>query len=360
MRTRTFNRYTKAILVAGISSLTLCGLSGCGPTEPIAAPAPELQSVKAAPVSFGPAVPAVQTAGVSAYRDEARLAFKVGGVVEGIVVREGQKVEKGQRLAWLNKRDVQAAVEQATAAFNKASRDFQRGKSLRQQEVITQVQLDDLSTQLSVAKAQLEQARFALETAEIKAPADGVVLRRLAQATEVVAAGQPVVLLGSSDSGFVFKASLADTQAVRLALGNTAQITFDALPGQKWEGKVVELSQAADPATGTYGVQIELDPSALAKGQMLSGLSGKASIEPVGFTQRIQYLPLQSIVEGNNSQAWVFLLSEQNVAQRTSVQISFVTTEAAALANPLPDSARVVTVGAAYLSDGEAVRVLED
>lgn len=342
------------------ASLAIALASGCGPAEPEKAPAPILQSVSASRIGFGPAVPAVEVSGVSAYRDEARLSFKVGGVIEGISVREGQKVVKGEKLAWLNKRDVQSAQQQATAGFEKALRDYRRGQALKDQEVITQVQLDNLSTQLDVARAQLEQARFAMETAEIKAPSDGVILRRAAQVTEVAAAGQPILLLGSQASGFVFKASLADRQAVQVRLGNTAEVSFDALPQRSWPGKVVELSQAADPVTGTYGVQIEIDPAYHSNFRLLSGLSGKANIQPEGYFNQVQYLPLQAIVEGNSKQAWVFLLDGQNVARRTPVSVAFVTTESAALAEPLAQDARVVTVGAAYLTDGESVRVQED
>lgn len=342
-------------------SLSLLTLAACGPQK---APEPEekvqLRSVQVSKPAIGPQVPAIEISGVSSYRDEAKLAFKVGGVVQAINVREGELVKEGQRLAWLNKKDVDAAVAQARAGFDKAQRDYTRGLKLREQEVITQVQLNDLKTQYDLAKAQLSQANYTAQTAEVRAPADGVVLRRLTQATEVVGAGQPIVVIGSQASGFVFKASLADTQAVKTALGNAAVVEFDAHPGVQWPGKVIELSQAADPATGTYGVQINIDVKAHPSKRLLSGLSGRAMIQPTGYADSRQYLPLGSIVEGNNQQAWIYVLNNDNAVQRMPVQIDFVSTLGAAIEQPLPEGTLIVTNGAAYLRDGEQVQVVEN
>lgn len=355
-----FSRKKRGLQIALIT-LSFVTLSACGPQK---TPEPEqtvqLRSVQVSAPIVGPQVPAIEISGVSSYRDEAKLAFKVGGVVEAINVREGEQVKEGQRLAWLNKKDVDAAVAQARAGFEKAQRDYKRGVGLREQEVITQVQLNDLKTQLDLAKAQLSQASYAAQTAEVRAPADGVVLRRLTQATEVVAAGQPVVVIGSQASGFVFKASLADTQAVQAGLGNSAVVEFDAHPGVKWPGNIIELSQAADPATGTYGVQINIDIKAHPDRRLLSGLSGRALIQPTGYSKNRQYLPLGSIVEGNNNQAWIFVLNEQNTVKRMPVKIDFVSTLGAAVEQPLAEGTLIITNGAAYLRDGEQVQVVEN
>lgn len=336
-------------------------LAACGPQkpDPNATTVAELPRVKASIIQEGPAVAAVEVAGVGSLRDEARLSFKVGGVIDKVYVREGEAVKAGQILAKLNQRDVQSAVAQAQAGYDKALRDLNRGKQLRQQEVITQVQLDDLTTALDVAKAQLNQAKFAADTASIIASADGVVLRRFAQATEVVAAGQPVLLLGSAASGYVMKASLSDNEAVKVSPGNSADVRFDAHPGKTWAGKVIELSQAADPITGTYGMQVLIDPNSNPDARLLSGLTGAVKVKPDNYQAARQYLPLGAVVEGDNQRAWVYLVSPENQVKRTQVQVAFVTESGLALANELPANSKVVTTGAAYLRDGQTVELVE-
>jgi RND family efflux transporter MFP subunit len=342
-----------------LSSLSMLILAACGPATPEEAPATEYRLVKIQTVQTGPATGLIEVPGVGAFRDETRLSFKVGGVIENITVREGETVDKGQRLAWLNKQDVNAAVSQASAVFEKAQRDLVRGRALREQEVISKVQLDNLETAAQAARAQLSQAQFSSQTAEIKAQSKGVVLKRFAQTGEVVSPGQPILLLGSKASGFVMKASLADKQAVHVQLGNKAELQFDALPGVKWTGKVIELSQAADPATGTYGVLVAIDANAHEGLNLLSGMQGRARIEPVNFSSTRSYLPIEAVVEGDNKAAWIYTVQADNTVKRQNVQIAFIAGNQLALSDELPEGTRVVSTGAAYLQDGETVQVQE-
>jgi membrane fusion protein, multidrug efflux system len=342
-----------------LAIVCLLALSACGPQPAPEEPTPNLRLVKTAPVQQGPAASLIEVAGVGAFRDETRLSFKVGGVIEQITVREGEHVAQGKKLAWLNKQDVNAALSQAAAARDKAQRDFDRAKKLREQEVISEVQLSNLQTVVQQANAQFSQAQFASQTAEIAAPAKGVVLKRFAQVGEVVAPGQPIVLIGSKASGFVMRASLADRQAVHVQLGNRAEVEFDALPGVKWPGKVIELSQAADPATGTYGVLVSLDTNAHSNLNLLSGMQGRTAIEPPNFSEQRSYVPIEAVVEGNNDAAWIFTVNSDNTVKRQAVKVLFVQGDRLALLDPLPVGTQVVRTGAAYLQDGDLVEVQE-
>lgn len=342
-----------------IPVLSLLVLAACGPATPEENGEVEYRLVKTEVVQTGPAASLIEVPGVGAFRDETRLSFKVSGIIERINVREGENVQKGERLAALNKQDVNAAVSQASAGFEKAQRDLVRGRTLREQEVISKVQLDNLETAAQAARAQLSQAQFASQTAEIQAQANGVVLKRFAQAGEVVSAGQPILLLGSKTSGFVMKASLADKQAIHVQMGAKAEVEFDAMPGLEWPGKVIELSQAADPATGTYGVLVALQTDAHEGINLLSGMQGRARIEPANFSGTRSYVPIEAVVEGDNNSAWLFTVQADNTVKRQAVQVAFINGNQLALLSPLPEGTRVVSTGAAYLQDGETVKVQE-
>ena len=343
-------------LLALLSSLIL---AACGPATPEEAPANEYRLVKTETVQTGPAASLIEGPGIGAFRDETRLSFKVGGVIERINVREGETVKKNQLLAALNKQDVNAALSQASAGFDKAQRDLTRGRTLQKQEVIPKVQLDNLETAAQAARAQLSQAQFASQTAEIQAPANSVVLKRFSQVGEVVSPGQPILLLGSKASGFVMKVSLIDKQAVHMQLGKNAEVEFDALPATKWPAKVIELSQAADPATGTYGVLLALDTDSHKEVNLLSGMQGRARIEPMNFSGTRSYVPIEAVVEGDNKAAWIYTLQADNTVKRQAVQVAFISGDRLALLDALPEGTQVVSTGAAYLQDGETVKVQE-
>jgi hypothetical protein len=68
-------------------------------------------------------------------------------------------------------------------------------------------------------------------------------------------------VVGSLANGWQVRAAVADRDVVRLAIGDRAQVTFDAFPGQAFAARVLRLAAASDAATGTYDVELAVDPA---------------------------------------------------------------------------------------------------
>ena len=198
--------------------------------------------VRAALATLGPASPLIEANGLVGAAEEMRLSFKTGGIIRRIPVQEGSRVRRGDLLAELELTEVNAQVEQARQAAEKAERDLDRGERLHADQVISLEALQNLRTQAAVARAARDAARFNLGYSSIRAPSDGVVLRTLFEERELVPPGQPVVILGSSARGHVVRLSLADRDIVQLRLGDPARVTLDAYPGRELKGVVSEVS----------------------------------------------------------------------------------------------------------------------
>ncbi|NTU72153.1 MAG: HlyD family efflux transporter periplasmic adaptor subunit, partial [Coriobacteriia bacterium] len=102
-----------------------------------------------------------------------------------------------------------------------------------------------------VPVAELAEGATVLVRAGERVPADGVVLQRLARASELVQGGQPVLVMGDTDEGWIVRAALADRDAVRVNVGDTAKVAFDAFPERRFDGRVTRVGSSADPYTGT-------------------------------------------------------------------------------------------------------------
>ncbi|HEY6641082.1 efflux RND transporter periplasmic adaptor subunit [Povalibacter sp.] len=335
-----------------LMALGALALSGCKGTADTAAPA--ATPVRVAAAFAGPAAPPIHTNGLLLTRDEIRLSFKMGGVIRQLAVREGERVREGQKLAEIELTEVNAQVEQARQAHEKATRDVDRGERLYADQVISLEQLQDLRTQSAVSAAALKSAQFNSSYSSIVAPRDGTVLRRLAEERELVAAGAPVLVLGAQDKGFVVRAGIADREIVQIKLHDAAQVRLDALPGVTLTGKVSEIASAADPASGLFNIDVQLDATSQ---PLKSGLVAKLHIVPAAAlaAERV-YVPIAAIVEGNQRKATVFVL-DQGHARRRDVEIAFIDGESVALLNGIDVDEQVVTDGALYLEDGEAVAV---
>lgn len=341
-----------------IAALTLA-LAACADSNGAINPEAErVLPVALATAAPGPAAPPIRTTAVLAHKDEIRLAFKVGGVIAEIAVDEGARVQAGDVLARLEMAEIGSQVEQTRQLLAKAERDLERGERLYQEQVIPLEALQDLRTQRDLARQNVKAMAFNREYAEIVAPSDGVVLRKLAMARETVAPGAPVLAFGSATQGYVLKASLSDRDVVQLQLDDAATVRFDALPGVAFDAAVSRLPAAADPRTGMFDVELALGAS---DARLKSGLVARVALIPASASdgERV-HVPIAAILEGDRDRASVYVYDESKESvSRRAVEVAFIDGETVALARGLDPGTRVVTDGAAYVVDGRRVRVVE-
>ncbi len=347
--TRRFRRLGQGAMVALALLAAACTEMAPTPAEPPATP------VRAAAATSGPAAPAIATNGLVITKDEMRLSFKVGGVIRKINVTEGDLIRRGQRLAEIELTEVNSQVDQARQLAEKARRDLQRGENLYQDQVISLEQLQDLRTQAALANAQLDSARFNLGYSVITAPRDGVVLRKLAEERELVPAGQPVLVVGAKDRGFIVRAGLADREIVQLKLGDMAEIRLDAFPGKVFRGSVSEVGGAADERNGLFMVELRFaDPPP----NLISGLVAKLRVQPTA-SEMLTYVPIASVVEADGNRASVFVVDGNHARQR-EVEVAFIAPDSVALRSGINPGERVVTDGALYLENDERIELVQD
>ncbi len=322
-------------------------------SRPPAPAAPPPRPVRVAALADTVVARPVTGAGTLANRDEVPLAFKVGGVVARVLVDAGDRVQPGQLLATLEPREIDAGVSKARSALEKAERDLARAERLFADSVVTLAQLQDARTGRDVARADLDAATFNQRYARIEAPAAGTILRRSAAPGALVAAGTPVFVLGSAARGTVFRVELADRDRVRVRRGAPAAVTLDAYPDRRFTGTVIELAAAPTPGTGTYAVEVALPGAA----DLATGLVGRAEISATG-TDQVRLVPVEAVVEADGDRAVVFVLDGDDRARRLEVAVAFVDGRQVAVHGALDGARAVVTDGAAWLDDGEKVRVV--
>jgi RND family efflux transporter MFP subunit len=255
----------------------------------------------------------------------------------------------------LKQAEIDASLEQARQATEKARRDLERGKALLADGVTTQESVQDLTTAYNVATAAEGGTKFNADHARIVATADGVVLRKSAEANEVVQPGQTVLVVGGDRRGWVVRIGLADRDVVRTHLGDGARIEFDAWPGQSFAGRVTNLASAADSGTGTFTVELQVEPGSA---RFVQGLVAKVALD-VSAPGSVSAVPLEALVEANDKEAGVFVLNQdRKTVRRVTLQIGRMNGGHVEVLAGLPPGAQVVTDGAAFLENGDAVRVV--
>ncbi|WAC14189.1 efflux RND transporter periplasmic adaptor subunit [Dyadobacter pollutisoli] len=297
---------------------------------------------------------AVETSGLLASENEAHLSFKIGGIINSVLVKEGDRVRKGQLLATLNTTEIAAQMAQAEENFLKAKRDAQRTQNLYRDSVNTKEQLENSQTSLAVAEKQLEIVRFNLSQAKIVSTTDGVVIQKLQNAGEQVQGGAPVLFVSStSQKDWVIKCGLTDKDWAKLKGGEKAEIIFDAYP-QTFSGSVKSLSQGSDVVSGLYQAEIRLDKQ---DAKMASGLFAKVSIYPKEKTSMVS-IPVDALIEGENDTAFVFV-ADGSKAHKKQVKIAFLEGDKAFILSGVDAGAKVIREGSAYLAEGSDIKIIQ-
>jgi len=330
-------------------------LYGCAVRESPAVTAEQSVPVRVADVEIALLDVALHAVGAVAPRDQVRLSFKTPGVIASIDVNEGDVVRKGQVLAVLEQAEMNASVRQAQAAATKAQRDLDRAHALYADGVATREQVQDLTTAQQMARASQDSAEFNARFTRIEAPADGVVMRRLGEPHELVAAGQPLLVVGSTGGGWVIQAALADRDVVRVHVEDEAAVTLDAYPEREFTGRVTKIAAAADPATGTYQMEVLVDSGDV---HLVQGLVARVEVRD-GREEARPVVSITSLLEAHAGKAVVFVVDPQRlVARRLLVTTGRFAGDRVEISQGLSKGDRVVTDGAAYLRDGDPVRIV--
>ena len=343
----TMARRPATMLLAVSLSVALTACSDATDTTPDIAIPP-------VPVALGDVVresvkrPVVAT-GVFGPKDEVSLSFKIGGIVSRVSVDEGASVQRGTVIASLDLREIDAQLTKARIGLERATRDVVRLRALQADSVATLANLQDAESALAAAQADMDAAKVNREYAVITAPVSGRVLRRRVQPGALVSSGQEVLSLGSDARGRVVRVGVPDRDAVRLSLDMRAEVFFEAMPGRTFTGRVSQRGAITDPRTGMVSVEVRVDGA----DALPAGTVARVSIAVPSATD-VTLVPAAAVIEADGDSATVYSIRDGR-AVRHSVRVLFISGDRIAVQG-LDSVSRVVSDGAAYLSDGAAVR----
>lgn len=341
-------------LLPGLVLLAACGEQ--------AAPQKQAMDTDTIPVRVMPLNLETNAAGITVSGqfttdDETFLSFKTGGIINSILVKEGDAIRQGQVLATLNLTEINAQVQQAKLAYEKAVRDHQRASNLYKDSVATLEQLQNSETAMKLAQQQLGTANFNRSYSEIRAPHNGYVLHKLVNPGQLVQPGTPVFQTnGAGSASWLLRVGVSDREWASLQLNDPATIETTALPGQKFTGVVSRKSEGVDAASGTFVADIRLTgqkPAAIA-----AGMFGKAVIKSTpkkGAVTTVWTIPYEALLDGDGSTGYVFVTNDNKTAHRVAVRIVGMQKDKVLIGDGLQQVQSLIISGSAYLKDNSFI-----
>ena len=203
------------------------------------------------------------------------------GLLQTLLVDEGDRVRQGQVLARMDPGDfrdrldeLQALASQAQADFNARKADFLRRKVLFQRGAISAADLDDFRARYLTSQAALTAARERIQQRSvegnellIRAPFDGVITQRFAEpgafvtptTTASATAGATSSSIVELSQGLEVAAKVPESDIGRIRVGQTASVRVDAFPDQRFSARVREIAPRAIKTDNVTSFEVELD-----------------------------------------------------------------------------------------------------
>lgn len=327
------------LFVAGCGERSVKPSPSTPPLEPV--------SVRVAPARQIPYLVTEEIAGTVRAKTRATLEAKVNGRIVAFQIVEGQTVEAGQALVRLDVQEIRARLEQAQAQNELAARDLERLEVLLEREAVTRQEYDTGQSRARVARAALDEAQTMLGYAEITAPFDGVVVRKLADVGDQAVPGKPLLEMEDPATPRL-EANVPEALLGGIRAGHVMPVHLPSL-GARMEGTVAEMAAAGDAVTRTFLVKWDLP---FQEG-VRSGMFGRVAI-PVR-EQNVLRVPASAVV--TRGQMEMVFVADNARSQMRLVKTGRTMGNELEILSGLHAGELVVIDGASSLQDGQPLEI---
>ncbi len=359
-RTQITSLKTAGYVLIAVACLALFG---CGASSDTAAPVRPAMVVQPQPAGADFAV----FPGEVRAQHEPALGFRIGGKIARRLVDVGDQVKKGDLLAALDPQDVRLQMESMRAQLTAAQADMDlarserdRHQALLERKLISASLFETRDTQFRAAQARVGQATAQLDVAknqtgyaELRASDDGVVTQRLAEAGQVVAAGQTVFVLAAEGYREI-AINLPEQTISFFKVGQQVAVGLWSKPDQQLAASIREIAPGADPLARTYAARVALGEGA--DGVEL-GQSARVFVASAGVPALS--LPLPAVTaEAGRSFIWVVDPTTLAVGRR-EVTIGAFGDDSVPVLSGLDAAEWVIAAGSHLLTEGQIIRPVD-
>ena len=295
--------------------------------------------------------------GVVEENEATAVSFTTMGTVRRVLVSEGQAVARGQLIAELDDTQARNILEGARASMAQAEDALARYGQLHAKGSMTDAQWVEVQSKVAQARSQLAVAEKNLSDCRLLAPVSGIVGRKNVSAGETAMPSQAVVTLLDITSVKV-RFSVPEAEMAAITPQSPTRILVEAI-GREFQGGRIEKGVQADALTHTYDVRVRVENKERA---LLPGMVAKVALGSVSeatsvatTSERPLSLPLTSLQRRPDGTLFVWTVSSDNTAHRSSVTVGAPQGNRVEISTGIAEGTRVVTEGYQKLSEGTKV-----
>ena len=332
-------------IALSLSIIAAVALTSCGKKEQVNAVEEEELPIVTVDFAHSMEVPQnkVYTANVEAENIN-NIAPASPNRIKRINVEVGDHVRAGQELVVLDKSN----IDQLRINLEQIEREYNRAVQLLEIGAGTQQAVDQLKAQLDAAKSQYDNL---LENTVLRSPITGVVTARNYDPGDMTGS-LPVLTVGQLTPVVKVMINVSENDLATLKAGQDVEVTFDAFPGETFQGKVQRIYPTVDTATRTFEVEVRI-----ANGQerLKPGMFARVSID-LGSRNNVVGPDRAVVKQTGSGNKYVYVLNGSTVSYKR-VELGRRLDNAYELISGIEDGDTVVITGQSRLADGVRVEV---
>lgn len=274
------------------------------------------------------------------------LKAETSGTIQSINHEKGARVKQGEPILILDIGGRENSLAEAQARVKTARSEQEAAKSLRQQRLQSQLQLEQAEAALETALAQLAAVELDISKTTITAPFSGVINELPMDIGALVERGDVVAEL-LDDSEFNVSAQASQQSVSRLTIGQA--LTVKLITGQSLAGRLMYISALADSQTRSFKIEARIENIA---GITAAGISASLIIpvEKIDAT----FVSPSAMSLGSDGELGVKAVDENDQVRFLPIQMVSTTLDGAWVTG-IPADTRVITLGQGFVNVGETV-----
>jgi RND family efflux transporter MFP subunit len=279
-----------------------------------------------------------------------RIGFLVAGKVDFIAANEGDPVAKGKVLASLDPSNYAIAKEIADIQVNQTQDEYDRLKSMYDKKSLSESDFAKVYFGLQMAKAQQKLHAKNLDDTRLYSPIDGILLKKLCEVGEITGTGVPLFVI-SDIRKIKVNAFIPENELHYIKTGQKAKVTITSL-NKDYEGSVIEIGSAADPASRSFSVKIEVNnPELLIRPGMIAEVSLSSA-----RGNDVLVIPAEALQHDFNNQGYVFVADTvKNKAFIRNIVAGQLINDKIEAVSGLNEGEIIITGGQQKLVDGSSI-----
>lgn len=277
------------------------------------------------------------------------------GTLSRVLVKEGQRVRKGQLLARIDDGGLGSQVAQVESQAALAKTTFERQQRLWDQKIGSEIQYLQAKTQYESSQNMVNQIKSQLGKTTVTAPFSGVIDEVITDQGTVVAPGVAIFRIVNLDNMYV-AAEIPESYLPTVTAGKTVKVEFPVL-GESIDATVRQTGNYIKPSNRSFAIEVDVPNK---DGKVKPNLTARLSINDYTAENAI-LIPLNVINENADGEQYVYIAfakADEMIAQQKIITTGKSQGDRIEVLSGIEVGDKIIVEGARSVKDNQAVKIL--